>query len=228
MKAIGYVRVSTEEQANEGVSLEMQESKVRAYCDLNDFELLHIHIDAGISGARADNRPGLQSAIKDACSNQAVLVVYSLSRLTRNTKDTIAIAEQLDRAKADLVSLSEKIDTTTAAGKMVFRMVAVLNEFERDQISERTKTAMDHMRRNNKRISRKIPYGYTLDADAKTLIPNERQQEIIQIMQDLRTEGISLRKIGAYLESQGILTQSCGKWTATTIKQILDRKEKLG
>jgi len=71
-------------------------------------------------------------------------VVYSLSRLSRSTKDTLQIAEKLDKAGADLVSLSEQIDTTSASGKMVFRLMAVLNEFERDQISERTSAALQH------------------------------------------------------------------------------------
>jgi len=227
MKAVGYIRVSTEEQATEGVSLEMQKAKIKTWCDLNDYELTETHLDAGISGARADNRPGLQDAVEAMCSHQGALIVYSLSRLARSTRDTIPIAEQLGRNKADLVSLSEKIDTTTAAGKMVFRMLAVLNEFERDQIAERTRMAMEHMRRNNKRISNKIPYGYTLAADGENLIPNRRQQEIIAVMKELRAEGTSLRKIGAYLEKEGILSQSGGKWTATTIKQILDREAKL-
>lgn len=130
--AIGYVRVSTEDQATEGVSLDAQKAKLAAWCLANDYEL---------SGGRADNRPGLQSAIEEACKTKSALVVYSLSRLARSTKDTIAIDEQLDKAGADLVSLSEKIDTTSAAGKMIFRMLAVMAEFEKDQISERTKMA---------------------------------------------------------------------------------------
>ena len=118
--AIGYVRVSTEDQANEGVSLEAQKAKLAAWCLANDYELSMVLVDAGLSGGRADNRPGLQSAIDQACKTKSALIVYSLSRLARSTKDTIAIGERLDRAGADLVSLSEKIDTTSAAGKMIF------------------------------------------------------------------------------------------------------------
>lgn len=227
MKAVGYVRVSTEGQVSEGVSLDAQEAKIRTWCDLNDYNLMGIKVDAGISGARADNRPGLQSALSEACRNQAALVVYSLSRLARSTRDTLALVDRLERHKADLVSISEKIDTTNAAGKMVFRMLAVLNEFERDQISERTKAAMEHLRRNNRRISSKIPYGYDLSVDGKTLIVNQKQQDAIAMMKELRGEGLSLRKIGAHLERNKIYTQSGGKWGATTIKQILDREAKL-
>jgi DNA invertase Pin-like site-specific DNA recombinase len=126
MRAIGYVRVSTAEQATEGVSLDAQRARIAAWARANDAELVDVFTDAGLSGGRADNRPGLQAALDRACSGQAALVVYSLSRLARSTRDAITISERLDTAGADLVSLSEKIDTTTAAGKMVFRMLAVL------------------------------------------------------------------------------------------------------
>ena len=144
-RAIGYIRVSTEDQVQQGVSLAAQRKKIEAWCDLNDHELLALEEDAGISGASADRRPGLQAALDAACRNKATLVVYSLSRLARSTMDALLIAERLEKAGADLVSLSERIDTTSAAGKMVFRMLAVLAEFERDQLAERTKTAMQHL-----------------------------------------------------------------------------------
>ena len=118
-RAIAYIRVSTEGQATDGVSLEAQESKIRAWCELNDYELASTHVDAGLSGKRADNRPALQEALR-VCGQGDALVVYSLSRLARSTRDTIEIADRLNRAGTDLVSLSEKIDTTTAAARWCF------------------------------------------------------------------------------------------------------------
>ena len=141
-RAVGYVRVSTELQAQEGISLDAQQAKIRAWCDANGYALIYIYVDAGLSGSRSDNRPGLQRALEAACRPNTALVVYSLSRLARSTKDAILLSERLAKGGADLVSLSERIDTTTAAGKMVFRMLAVLSEFERDLLSERTKTAI--------------------------------------------------------------------------------------
>ena len=79
--AYGYVRVSTEEQAREGVSLDAQRAKVQQYCDLHGLALARVYADEGISGKRADNRPGLQDAITAACGGKGALVVYSLSRL---------------------------------------------------------------------------------------------------------------------------------------------------
>ena len=136
MIAVGYIRVSTAGQAKDGISLEAQDSKIRAWCSANDYPLDALYVET-MSAGRADNRPELQKAISHICREKGALVIYSLSRLARSTKDAILISEKLDKAGADLVSLSEKIDTTSAAGKMVFRMLAVLAEFERDQISER-------------------------------------------------------------------------------------------
>jgi DNA invertase Pin-like site-specific DNA recombinase len=134
MEAVGYVRVSTNRQATDGVSVEAQRDRIVGWCSANGYGVAQVYVDAGMSGGRADNRPGLQAALARACRTKGVLVSYSLSRLARSTKDALAISERLASAGADLVSLSERIDTTTAAGKMVFRMLAVLAEFERDLI----------------------------------------------------------------------------------------------
>jgi DNA invertase Pin-like site-specific DNA recombinase len=158
-KAIGYARVSTIGQAEDGVSLEAQEARVHAWCNLNGYELVGVMVDRGLSGGRADNRPALQQALQAVGKGDA-LVVYSLSRLARSTKDTLAIAETLDRRGADLVSLSEKIETTSAAGKMLFRLLAVLSEFERDVVAERTSMAMRHLQASGHYIGGGTPFGF--------------------------------------------------------------------
>lgn len=222
MQAIGYIRVSTEGQATDGISLDAQKAKIQAWADANEYTLQQIFVDAGISGCKMNNRPGLQEALDATCDNKAALVVYSLSRLARSTKDAIAISERLDNADADLVSLSERIDTTSAAGKMVFRMLAVLNEFERDLVSERTTAALQHLRRQGKRISGKIPFGYDL-ADDNRLVENPIEQRGIDLINQLRQEGLSLRKIGKELEARGISTKEGRPWSAKVINGILKR-----
>ena len=158
-QAVAYIRVSTAGQVEHGVSLDAQRARVGAWCEVNGYELAAVHVDAGMSGSRADNRPALRAALSDVCEQGGALVVYSLSRLARSTKDAISIAERLELAGADLVSLSEHIDTTSAAGKMVFRMLAVLAEFERDQIAERTRSALAHKRARGEHTGGHSPYG---------------------------------------------------------------------
>ena len=223
MKAVGYARVSTDGQVTDGVSLEAQQARIRAWCEANDYSLMGVHIDAGLSGSRSDNRPALQASLNAACKNKAALIVYSLSRLARSTKDAIVISERLAKNGADLVSLSERIDTTTAAGKMVFRMLAVLAEFERDQVAERTRGALAHLRNKGKRISGKIPYGYDLALDGVSLMSNPKEQSGLQLIQRLRAKGLGRRRIAAQLTRRGIPTKSGSSWSPQTVASILRR-----
>lgn len=225
--AVGYVRVSTTKQAEEGISLEAQEARLRAWAAGQGLELVSVHVDAGLSGGRADNRPGLQAALVDVCRRRGVLVVYSLSRVARSTRDALTIAERLEKAGADLVSLSEAIDTTSAAGKMVFRMLAVLAEFERDLISERTSSAMDHLRRQGRKVSGNVPFGFD-EAEGGRLVANEREQAVLSRIRALREAGASLRAIAAALAESGTPTKSgLLTWTPATIRGVLLRDERL-
>ena len=224
--AVLYTRVSTTKQAEEGISLEAQEARLRAWAAGQGLEVAGVHVDAGLSGGRADNRPGLQAALADACKRRGVLVVYSLSRVARSTRDALAIAERLDKAGADLVSLSEAIDTTSAAGKMVFRMLAVLAEFERDLCSERTTSALAFKRRQGLRISGKIPYGFRLEAGQ--LVAVEDEQAAVRLMVKLRADGLSLRAIAEEMERREIKRQNGSHvWPSNVVLMILRRAEKL-
>ncbi len=217
MKAIGYIRVSTQGQADEGISLDAQRAKIEAWADLNGYELAGIYEDAGISGTKAD-RPGLAAALAAVGKGDA-LVVYSLSRLARSTKHTIEVSERLAKAGADLVSISEKIDTTSAAGKMVFRMLAVMAEFERDLVSERTSNALQHKKAQGGRVG-SIPYGKRLGDDGK-LVDDEAEQEVIRLVKLLRDGGMSYPKIAAGLEARSMKPR--GKaWHPQTVKNIAE------
>lgn len=221
--AIGYIRVSTTGQVDDGVSLDAQRDRIAAWCLANGHELAAVHVDAGISGKRSDNRPALQAALDDVCRRRGVLVVYSLSRLARSTKDTLAISERIEKADADLVSLSEKIDTTSAAGKMVFRMLAVLAEFERDLVAERTTCAMQHKRHRGERIGR-VPYGFDLAADGVQLVENQDEQRVLHLVAELRAAGYSLRAIADELTTRGIQTKGrTERWSFSTVQRILNR-----
>jgi len=221
MKAIGYIRVSTSGQVEDGVSLDAQEAKVHAWADLNNAAEVVIFRDEGISGKRSDNRPGLQAAL-DMVGKGDALIVYSLSRLSRSTKDALILSEILTKKEADLVSLSEKIDTTTAAGKMVFRMLAVLSEFERDQISDRTRFALAHKKANGEKTGGDIPFGYYLDG--VHLIEDDNEQKAIALIRDLRAKGYKLQAICWELQREGYKTRRGNlKWQPKTVSRIIER-----
>jgi len=219
-KAIGYIRVSTEQQADEGVSLAAQKAKIAAWCAVNDYHLAEVFVDAGISGKSMDKRQGLKDALA-AVKKGGVLVVYSLSRLARSTKDTLAISEQLDKAGADLVSLTEKIDTTGAAGKMMFRMLAVLAEFERDVIAERTKSAMSHKKAIGDVYS-PVPFGFqAIDGKLEQV---EAEALVVAEILAMRNQGDTLNAIADSLNNRGIEGKRGGKWFASTVRYLIQRQ----
>jgi DNA invertase Pin-like site-specific DNA recombinase len=151
-------------------------------------------------------------------------VVYSLSRLARNTREAIEISERLDRAGADLASLHEKIDTTTAMGRFVFKLLAAIAELEREQIVERTSEAMCRHQASGRRMSDRTPYGWIRDPDNhKLLIEDDTEQAIIAQIKQLSQNGLGYRKICRELQSCGILCR-CSKWHHSTIKRILQRQ----
>lgn len=222
-QAIGYIRVSTEEQSREGVSLAGQRAKLNAWANLHDHTLVQVFEDAGISGKRADNRPGLQAALEAACEARCPLVVYSLSRLTRSVQDALTIAKRLEKHGADLVSLSESLDTTSAAGRMVFRMLSVLAEFERDQLSERTRMALGHLRDQGVRISGHPPYGYRLGEDGRHLIADEAEQATLHDIVARRVAGASYGNIAQHLTQVGVPPKAGKCWHPASVRAILKR-----
>ena len=222
MRAIGYIRVSTAGQAEEGVSLDAQESRIRAWAETNGAAEVLIFRDE-ISGTRRDNRPGLRAALEAAERGDA-LIAYSLSRLSRSTRDTLEIAEELQRRGADLVSLSEKIDTTSAAGKMIFRLLAVLAEFERDQIADRTRAALQYKRGKGEKTGGDIPFGYR--ARKGRLYPNPKEQAAISEIKARRGRGESLRAICRGLEALGCRRRNGARaWHPEIVRLILARPE---
>lgn len=218
MKVTGYVRVSTKGQVDDGVSLEMQERKIRQWCDLNDAELVDVHVDEGISGKNVA-RAGLQDALAEVRKHKGALVVYSLSRLSRSTRDTLAISDDLDKAGADLVVLQEKVDTTTPSGRMVFRMLAAINEFEREQLAERTSQAMQHMKAQGRRVG-SIPHGYELADDGKSLMQESREQEIVRLVKQLRQEGWTLQAISDELAERGAFNRAGRPFNVKSIRSM--------
>jgi site-specific DNA recombinase len=218
-KAIGYIRVSTDKQASEGVSLEAQAAKIRAWAELNDYELVAIHADEGISGASMGKRVGLQEALKGAKRGMAV-VCYSLSRLSRSVEDTLAISRQLDAGGIDLVSLSEKIDTTGAAGRMIFNMLAVLSQFERDQIAERTQSALRHKKATGKVYS-PTPYGF--EAINGELVRVADEAEVVAEIIEAKSAGHTLQQIADSLNGRGIPTKKGKQWQPATIHYLMKR-----
>lgn len=217
--AYGYVRVSTSAQAEEGVSLEAQQEKIRQYCLLHGLRLEGLYTDAGISGRRAANRPSLQAAMKAATEAKAALVVYSLSRFARSTRDALDLAERLSEAGARLVSISENVDTQSAMGEFFFTLMAALARLESSQVSERTRMALGHLRSQGKRISGRPPIGYRFVGDGMEVDP--AQMRAIAEIQAMAKAGYSLRSTVAALAAKGTTNHAGKPYTLAMVRTAL-------
>ena len=225
MNVIGYARVSTAEQATGGVSLEAQEAKLRAYCDLHELNLVEIIVDAGES-AKTLKRPGLQRGLAMLKRKAAEgLVVCKMDRLSRSVKDWNTLIDNYfgEKAGKQLFSVTDSIDTRTAAGRLVLNVLMSVAQWEREAIGERTKDALRHKKTTGQRVG-KVPFGSTLLTDGKTLVPDPAELETISIIKSMRGEGQTLRQIAAELDRRGIATkEGNGHWTHTAVARILDR-----
>jgi site-specific DNA recombinase len=211
--------VSTKEQGSDGVSLQAQEDKAMAYCAANDLDVCRAYHEAE-SGKRDKNRPEFQEAVKFAINRKAVLVVYSISRASRSVVDLYQLTQRLDKAGADFVSLTEHFDTTWAAGKMFFGIMAVLAQFERELIGERTKMALAHKKSKGERVGG-IPYGFRAIEGSPLLVEDEEEQENIAYIKACRVEGMSLRRIQEDLMVCGVKSRSGNaKWRLESIANI--------
>ena len=228
MKALIYIRVSTEEQARKGISLEGQEIELRTYCKTAGLDVVEVISDPGVSGFRPlGDRPGGQRLLEALASGKAQAVVaWKLDRVFRNAANALTIVEDWQKKG---VSLHLKdlggtaVDTGSAIGKVFLAMMAAFAQLERDQTSERTRSALSLKRSRGEYTGGRVPYGFALCADGKTLKVDEAEQEAIRVAKDLSAvEGLSLRKIGAELSSRGYLPRSSTTgWGASSVRSIL-------
>jgi DNA invertase Pin-like site-specific DNA recombinase len=232
MKVIGYVRVSTEEQAKEGFSLGAQGSKLTGYAALYDVELVGVIEDAGVS-AKSLDRPGLQKALAMLRNGEVEgILVAKLDRLTRSVRDLGTLLDEYfgERAGKCLLSVADQIDTRSAGGRLVLNVLMSVAQWEREAIGERTSAALQHKVAKGERVGRPL-YGYVLYQTGLTpkgkpvyeLVEDPRQQAGLKRMHALRNAGLSLREIATHLDREGFPTKDGKPWQAATIRQILGR-----
>jgi len=219
-QAIGYIRVSSAQQAQEGVSLEAQQAKIEQWCFANGYELVSVFKDEGISGKRMDTRQGLQDALATIKKGNA-FVFYSMSRVARSTKDMLSIGDLITKKRADMVSVIEDFDTTSASGKLMFQMLAVLAEFERNLVGERTATVLQNKKANRQVYTNQTPYGFK--AVNGRLEQVKQEVKVVAEIQQARAKGQTLQAIADNLNSRGIPTKTNKQWQPATIHLLLQR-----
>jgi site-specific DNA recombinase len=206
-KTIGYTRVSTAEQATDGVSLDMQARKIASYCDVKDWTVDEVISDEGES-AKNLNRPGVAQLIDMVEAGEvATVLVYKLDRLTRSVADLDRLVKLFDRKGVALVSLQESLDATTATGRLMMNLLASVSQWEREVIGERTKDAMQELKAAGRTYSR----------------PVYEDRDTIRYLKDEYSSGRSYRELAAELNSRGIQTARGGTWVASTVRNLVLR-----
>jgi site-specific DNA recombinase len=232
--SVGYVRVSTAEQAKKGISLKNQKMRIRRYAEDNELTIIEICEDSGISGSKIENRPGMRQLI-DLINDKKVeaVVSYKLDRLFRNASDAITTLNWLKEKKVAFHSITEKIDTTTPFGKFFVGITALYAEMERDVLSERIRDNLKMKKLRGEKTGGNVPYGYDsyikeyVKRDSKNvplyaLTENKQEQRRIRKMKKLRNRGMSFGAISDELNRLRYKTKTGKKWAAMTVKRIID------
>jgi len=223
MGAVLYIRVSTDEQAKHGVSLDAQEARLRAYCTMRDLEVVGVIRDEGVSAFKhLDKRPGGAELLRVIASGEAQHVVaFKLDRLFRNAADALATTEAWSRAGValHLVDMGgAAMDTTSATGRMMLTMLAGFAEFERALTVERTTTALA-FKRDKREAYGATPYGYARHGDALHADPDELAT--VARIRKWHAAGASLGAIARRLTAAGTPTKRGGQWYPATVRYLL-------
>ncbi len=223
--ALGYARVSTDEQVREGVSLEAQRTRIRAYAQAKDLPLCDILVDEGRSGKDL-KRPALQDLLA-RCDRGDVahVIVWKLDRLTRRTRHLLSLVEDTFLAKQiELHSVSESLDTSTPHGRFVLTLFGGLAQMERELIGERTRSALEYKRQQRQPTSHP-PLGFQPNGSRESMVPVPRELVIVRrILRHWRL-GQSYRAIAANLTAEGVTTKQGGRWHHSTVAKVVARRE---
>ena len=220
MKAIGYVRVSTDRQAEQGVSLEAQESKIRAMATVQGAELREVIVD-GWESAKNLNRPGLQRLLTLVNSGKVnAVIIAKLDRLTRSVKDLCSLLELFEKRGVALVSVAESLDTASAAGRLVITIMAAVSQWDREAIGERTRDALRHKRTSGERWA--ISGSDSVSPrTASTSNPTPGEQGVLTEIRHLRECGHTPRGIAAALNRQALPTRRGSAWRLEHVARII-------
>lgn len=226
-RVIAYVRVSTEGQADGGVSLDAQRAKVTAYASLYDLELVGVIEDAGES-AKSLNRPGLTRALAMLDAGEVDgLLVAKLDRLTRSVRDLGTLLDRGFRDRFALLSVAEQVDTRSAAGRLVLNVLCSVAEWERETIGERTREALAHLKSEGARLGGEA-LGWRRseerdEAGRRIVVEARDEAQTVRRILELRAQGKTMRDIADALDIEGHRTKKGGRWHPQSIKRVLDR-----
>lgn len=221
-RVIGYLRVSTDDQKEKGVSIEAQRAKVQGYAAIYDLELVDV-IDEAASASTLE-RPGLKWALGRIARGDADgLLVAKLDRLTRSVVDLgMLVAGPFADGRAKLLAVDDHVDTRTPMGRLMLNLVASISQWERENGAARTRAALQHKRAVGERTG-SVPFGYTLAGDGVHLLEHDEEQRCVRAACALRGAGLSLRQVAEELERLGHMARNGRRLSAQQVKRMLAR-----
>jgi site-specific DNA recombinase len=226
-----YVRVSTEEQAQEGFSIRAQEQKLTDYARIKDWQIYKIYADEGISGKDIKGRPAVKELIADVEAGKIKnVLVFKIDRLTRSTADLIYLVDTFNKYDCAFNSLLESIDTHTPSGRMFLKIIGIFAEFERENIIERTKVGVERkVKEGYSLCTAQASYGYDRAIGERIQTINEAEAEIVrEIFEMFVTGGETLTNIARLLNLRGIKTKCNKNWDSTKIRRLLKNSNYIG
>lgn len=222
--ALGYVRVSTDEQAKEGVSIQVQASRIRAYGEAKGLVVAEVLADEGRSGKNLD-RPALEVLIS-RCKRGEVghVIVWRLDRLTRRTRHLLALVEDLFLSrKIELHSVSESLDTSSPHGRFVLTLLGGLSQMERELIGDRTRAALAYKREQQQPTSHP-PLGFRTNGTRNPMVRVPEELAIVRQILALWDAGTAYAAIARQLNAEGVETKRGGSWHASTVRGVVLRR----
>lgn len=220
MKAAIYIRVSTEEQAIEGYSIEAQKNRAIEYCSKMGYDIVGFYVDEGISG-KSLNRPKVQELIQDVKKRKFdIVVLYRLDRFTRSLKDLANIIELFDKYNVQMKSTSEDLDVSSLSGRAMVQMLGVFAEFERGSIAERVAMGLEQRMREGLYKSPRPPFGYTYDKVTKSYLIDPPRAELVREIFRLHQSGKGVDSICKIMNERGIKTSYNSEFHRTFVKRM--------
>jgi len=221
LTVIGYIRVSSQEQAAEGVSLDAQRAKIEAWAEATDAALVEVIADAAVSGSRPlAERPGgsrIASLLDQRDPKVGAVIITRLDRLGRNAAETLTHLHRFATGKVGLVSIADRLDLTTPAGRAAASIQAVFGQLERELIGARTAEALARLQAEGRAYGA-TPYGFRRDGDL--LVADEDQQRVIRTILEFRASRCSFREIADWLNREGIPAKRGGRWSPMSVRSI--------
>ena len=210
MKVIGYIRVSSVVQREKGNSIKMQRDKIKDYCRLNDYELVEIYEDNGVSGMSIEKRTGYNSMVQDLEDKEVDgIVVWSLSRLGRKLKDVLEFMDVLKNKGIGFYSVKEGLNNNDNVGGLILNILGSINEFEVNVIRETIRDVKRNKKKNGEVYGRMV-YGY--DNVNGKMVVNEFERKVIKRIKNLRSRKWSWRRISNRLNEDGIKSKEGSIW----------------